>query len=179
MTRTKFRYIGTTDDVIECEQCGKPNLRSTVVIMPLDAEGNDDGEPVYYGSVCAARALAVRGGGKAVRQSASGARVRTLMAAHDARRMLRLYGLPEAGELEGAALITACMTYAKFNPGAARTALGINDMIRHVNDMLARKRAAIHDAVLVAGEDWANDRQPIDYGYGAEIKRYRAEECAV
>lgn len=56
----KYRMIGTTDDVIDCEKCGKPELRMTVVLEMLDADGNGEGV-TYYGTTCAARALAARG----------------------------------------------------------------------------------------------------------------------
>jgi hypothetical protein len=50
-----FRVAGTTDDVTTCELCGRDDLKSTVIMVELDADGNDT-EPVYYGSDCAARA---------------------------------------------------------------------------------------------------------------------------
>ena len=51
-------YLGTSDDVTTCECCGKPDLKSTVALSV------DGGDPVYYGSDCAARALGrgVKGG---------------------------------------------------------------------------------------------------------------------
>lgn len=51
-----FRVRGTTNDVTDCEQCGRTELRGTVVLQPLDAEGNDDGDVCYFGSSCAAQA---------------------------------------------------------------------------------------------------------------------------
>lgn len=50
-----FRVLGTTDDVTTCDQCGRDDLKGTVVLAALDGEGNDDGE-TYMGSDCAARA---------------------------------------------------------------------------------------------------------------------------
>lgn len=44
-------FLGTSDEVSTCDCCGKSNLKSTVAIS---IEG---GEAVYYGVVCAARAL--------------------------------------------------------------------------------------------------------------------------
>jgi hypothetical protein len=60
----KFRYLGITDACTTCDRCGKTELRSTIVLFELDADGNDIGEPIYYGSTCAARALAQRFGVK-------------------------------------------------------------------------------------------------------------------
>lgn len=54
--RRVFRVLGTTDDVTVCELCGRAELRGTVVLAVLDADGNDTGERVHYGSSCGARA---------------------------------------------------------------------------------------------------------------------------
>ena len=55
-TAGKFRFAGITDECVECQRCGKPDLKSTVVLEVLDADGNG-GEFTYFGSTCAARAL--------------------------------------------------------------------------------------------------------------------------
>jgi hypothetical protein len=44
-------YLGTTDDVTVCECCGKKDLKSTVAISV------DGGDAMFFGVVCAARAL--------------------------------------------------------------------------------------------------------------------------
>lgn len=49
-----FRVLGTTDDVTTCEQCGRADLKSTVVLAALDPEGSEDGV-IYAGSDCAAK----------------------------------------------------------------------------------------------------------------------------
>lgn len=46
-------FLGTTDEVDTCDCCGRTGLKSTVALA------FDDGAPVYYGVVCAARALNV------------------------------------------------------------------------------------------------------------------------
>lgn len=97
------RYIGVTDECIECQKCGKADLRSTVVLALLDADGNDE-EVTYYGSTCAARALAtrgvtVKGGGRAILQSAQLATRRAKTNAADAREFFARYGIPEQGDL--------------------------------------------------------------------------------
>jgi hypothetical protein len=54
----KFRIVGTTDEVTSCDCCGKTELKSTVELWELDADGNDLGDqPVYFGVTCAARAM--------------------------------------------------------------------------------------------------------------------------
>lgn len=91
----KYRMIGTTDDVVDCAKCGKPDLRATVVLELLDAEGNSEGI-TYFGSTCAARALATRGiriSAAKVRSEADAAqRQREAMARHCAAN-LDFYGI--------------------------------------------------------------------------------------
>jgi hypothetical protein len=50
-----YRVLGTTNDVTQCELCGRVELKGTVVMMPLDADGNEDGDAGYFGTACAAR----------------------------------------------------------------------------------------------------------------------------
>jgi hypothetical protein len=50
--QTAVKYLGNTDDVTTCECCGRADLKSTVALS------FNDGEPVFFGVVCAARALA-------------------------------------------------------------------------------------------------------------------------
>jgi hypothetical protein len=45
---------GFTDDVTECGHCGRTELKGTVRMVVVDADGNDDGD-MYMGVVCAAR----------------------------------------------------------------------------------------------------------------------------
>lgn len=47
------KFLGNSDDVTTCECCGRTNLKSTVALSI------DDGEAVYFGVTCAARALAM------------------------------------------------------------------------------------------------------------------------
>ena len=51
-----YRIKGTTDDVTNCELCGKVELKGTVMLAPLDADGNEVGEVSYFGTSCAAKA---------------------------------------------------------------------------------------------------------------------------
>lgn len=143
----RFRYLGVTDECVQCEKCGKADLRTTIMIVPLDVEGNDDGDPVYYGSTCAARALGVKGGGRAALQSARWAHERAKNAADDARRMLAHYGLPEEGEPARDVVLDAMRRYVAAHPNVhrfvAETGIGVR---ARVLDMLTRKRAALADA---------------------------------
>lgn len=51
-----YRILGTTDDVTTCDLCGRDELKGTVVLVPLDVDGNEDGEVSYFGTSCAAKA---------------------------------------------------------------------------------------------------------------------------
>jgi hypothetical protein len=51
-----FTVKGSTTDVTDCELCGRTDLKGTIVLSALDADGNDTGEIVYYGADCGARA---------------------------------------------------------------------------------------------------------------------------
>lgn len=51
-----FAVLGTTDEVTECERCGRTDLKKTVVLDALDAEGNQTGSISHYGTDCGARA---------------------------------------------------------------------------------------------------------------------------
>ena len=50
-----YRTGGFTDEITTCELCGKPELKGTVQMIALDADGNDDTDH-YFGTSCAAKA---------------------------------------------------------------------------------------------------------------------------
>jgi hypothetical protein len=52
-----FRIKGITDVTDTCECCSRRGLKRVVALMPLDADGNEDGDAVYYGTSCAATAM--------------------------------------------------------------------------------------------------------------------------
>lgn len=151
MATPNFRYIGVTDECDECQCCGKPNLKSTVVLAFLDADGNEE-EITWYESTCAARALGVKGGGRSVLKSAEAAHYNTLQAAKAARDRLAHYGLPEAGEPDRATVSEAMQRYINQHQGidmtelVQRTGVGVKAMVL---DMMARDRADIATADLL------------------------------
>jgi hypothetical protein len=148
-TAPAFRYIGITDGCVECQKCGKTELRSTVVLAVLDADGNTE-DITYYGSTCAARALNVKGGGRAVLQSARWAQERTRTEAEDARRMLAFYGLPETGFPDDDTLRDATRAYIRQGNNASRHCREFN--VRAgvlVLEMMLRKRRVLAEAALV------------------------------
>lgn len=53
--RATFRVQGITDETTTCECCGRVDLKRTVRLVELDADGNDL-DAVYYGTGCAAKA---------------------------------------------------------------------------------------------------------------------------
>lgn len=55
-TRKLYKVLGTTNDVTECEHCGRVELKGTIVLAPLDEDGNVESDPVYFGAVCGAKA---------------------------------------------------------------------------------------------------------------------------
>jgi hypothetical protein len=50
------KVLGTTTDVTDCELCGRTDLKGTIALLPLDADGNAEGETVYFGSDCGSKA---------------------------------------------------------------------------------------------------------------------------
>lgn len=52
-----YRVKGTTDDITTCDCCGRTNLKKTVILAMLDADGNQE-DQTYYGTACAAKATA-------------------------------------------------------------------------------------------------------------------------
>lgn len=55
-SRAKYRVLGTNDDASDCLCCGRQGLKRVVWLQPLADDGDDDGQPVHFGTMCAARA---------------------------------------------------------------------------------------------------------------------------
>lgn len=51
-----YKVVGTTDDVTACDCCGRQNLKATIALQPLDVDGGEIGDVVYFGMTCGARA---------------------------------------------------------------------------------------------------------------------------
>lgn len=85
---TTYRVLGTTDDVTTCEICGREELKGTIVLGVLDADGNVEAE-IYAGSSCGARAAGRKGRNAAakLRAEADAATYAVRAAADDARKM--------------------------------------------------------------------------------------------
>jgi hypothetical protein len=146
---TAFRYLGVTDDCTTCEHCGRSDLKSTVVLQILDADGNPE-SVAYYGSHCAATALKIRGGSRAVLAAATSARQQTLTRAAEARNALGFYGLPWTGSPEPKALAAAVMQYIDVHRHASWAASKtIDDWKGMAAEMLQRHQATIRDADIL------------------------------
>lgn len=142
----EFKYLGVTDETVVCEQCGRTELRNTVVLGVLDADGDVDGV-TYYGSTCAARALGVTSGAKVIK-AARAAHAATKAAADDARRMLENHGIPAEGVTTTAQLIKAATKYAAANPSVCTS---YDAALEATMDMVARKRRDIREFKLLTG----------------------------
>lgn len=53
----KFRCVGINDDFNHCECCGRTDLKRVMMLVPLDADGNPEGEAAPYGTSCGAKLL--------------------------------------------------------------------------------------------------------------------------
>lgn len=53
--RKAYKVLGTTDEVTECEHCGRVDLKGTIRLGILDADGNVE-DVTYFGAVCGAKA---------------------------------------------------------------------------------------------------------------------------
>ena len=84
---TSYRVRGTTDDVTTCQQCGKPELKGTVILDILDADGNTE-DVTYAGSTRAAKMAGGRVTGAKIRQQADAADYRRAEAVRYARERL-------------------------------------------------------------------------------------------
>lgn len=54
--RAKYRVLGTNDDASSCCCCGREGLKRVVWLQPMNEHGEDDGAPVHFGTMCAAKA---------------------------------------------------------------------------------------------------------------------------
>lgn len=50
-----FKTFGTTTEYTTCENCGRENLKKTIVMGIVDVDGNRDGNESHFGVVCAAK----------------------------------------------------------------------------------------------------------------------------
>lgn len=142
-----YRYLGVTDETVTCESCGKDNLRSTVVLGILDADGNVE-STTYYGSTCAARALGATNG-REVLTKARAAHWKTKAAADSASSFFAKYDLPEDGVITTEEIVKAACKVAVNNP---HVCVDYDTSIETTMDLIALHRRSIADAALIPGE---------------------------
>lgn len=53
----KFRCVGITDEHSHCECCGRTDLKRVLMLVPLDPDGQPEGEAAPYGTSCGAKLL--------------------------------------------------------------------------------------------------------------------------
>ncbi|MFF7130429.1 hypothetical protein [Streptomyces sp. NPDC008240] len=140
----KWKIEGIVDDFTECGCCGRRGLKRTVAMMPLDADGNEDGtaeDVVYYGTSCAATALSWTQG-KVTDTARAAQAERNLTAFVQQQRDAQTAALSDLERREQAA--------AEREANAAQ----------RETQAIARERAATRRAVLVGlgatGEDLAD-----------------------
>ncbi len=81
MSQTTYQVMGTTDERTTCDCCGKTGLKATVCLRSTET-----GDDVFYGVVCAARAL--KTGSKDIKAAAKNAdevKAAAIQAAKDAQ----------------------------------------------------------------------------------------------
>jgi hypothetical protein len=87
-----FKIMGTTGDVTSCDCCHRRGLRKTVALLPVDRDGAADGEVTYYGTGCAATAMATSS--YAVRRAARAADITATIERRAALRDRAAWALP-------------------------------------------------------------------------------------
>lgn len=138
-----YVMLGTTDEHTQCESCGRPELRGTVVLGVLDADGNVEGV-AYFGSTCAARALgrpARWGSANDLRNEAEALTAQVRAAAENARDFFAYYGY-DTDIAEVAALYREAHARAMWAPSVSPAGWRSR----------AAEAIARHRAALVAAE---------------------------
>jgi hypothetical protein len=138
MPTWKWKIKGIVDDVTECGCCGRRGLKRTVAMMPLDADGNEDGtaeDVVYYGTSCAADALSWTQG--KVTDTARAAQAERDQRDAYARRMLSIYAPVEFAPVRA----KACVYYGR-NQSQRDTGVKATE---EVAKLLAESRATLAD----------------------------------
>lgn len=146
-----YQILGTTDLFTACDHCGRTELKGTVALA------NDDGEIIYMGTTCAARAISQQGRrttAAKVRDTALAARREALAAAKEARERLTFYGIDADTDapLTATQLHSAATRYADVHAVAMwahrETTSGWE---RRVQNMVTACRAHVAMADMMTG----------------------------
>ncbi|MEU5060097.1 MULTISPECIES: hypothetical protein [unclassified Streptomyces] len=133
----QFTVKGVVDYCTVCECCGRTNLKRTVALMPLDCEGNEEGQVSYYGTQCAADAL--RWTTTKVTNAARLANREHQERDDWARRIISVFG-----PVEYATLREQAAAWFSRNPHSKGLAS------EEIGDLLARARTQLTDTALGA-----------------------------
>jgi hypothetical protein len=137
-TGTAYQVRGTTSDVTECQICGKPDLRRTVILGVLDADGNTE-DVTYAGTTCAAKVTGRRT--SAIRDEAIIADARRNYSLRQAREIIATYG-----PVEGDKRATRELFFDRnpgFRPGVISPFAEFKGAAATVAGMLADARATL------------------------------------
>ncbi|GHF15021.1 hypothetical protein GCM10014715_82920 [Streptomyces spiralis] len=138
MPMPKWKIKGIVDDITECGCCGRRGLKRTVAMMPLDADGNEDGtaeDVVYYGTSCAADALSWTQG--KVTDTARAAQAERDQRDNWARRMISIYAPVEFAPVRDKARVYYGRNQHQRDTGVKAT--------EEVAKLLAQARATLAD----------------------------------
>jgi len=140
-TRNKaFQVRGMTDQITTCELCGRDELRGTVQMIELDADGNPMRD-LYFGTGCAATAA-----GWTQREVTE-----RVKAAEQARRdaeAAERHAIRQHTEAEYAAYLTA--TYGTSDTRAIMTRLGLRTARKLLEGFDAHRAALRKTAAMPA-----------------------------
>lgn len=139
-TMTNYRAMGTTDEVTTCEICGKPELKGTVILAILDADGNREAT-VYAGATCAARRVGGNVTAKKIRDAASGANLKRRLAVEFSREIVDHYA-PFAHNAYALA-----HAYAKANAGYFRNFPSADPMTMALESMSRHREVIATDGL--------------------------------
>lgn len=133
-----YRVRGTTDDVTECQICGKPELRGTVVLEILDADGNAE-DVTYAGTTCAAKVTGRKA--TAIRHEAAAADIKRGQELRKAREIIAVYGPVENDRRAARELFFERNPH--FRAGRISPFAEFKGAVATVAEMLADARAVI------------------------------------
>jgi hypothetical protein len=126
----QYRVKGTSD-YAQCMNCGRSDLRKTIVLDALDADGNVE-EVVYYGTECATKVT--RKKAAAIKRAAQAADYERQQEIEWAKDFTATYG-----DVEGNNMRTECL-YFRRNPGSSLTGL---EARAFAAESLAKARAVL------------------------------------